>query len=299
MHTPSRTASSRRSAGSNRSGHRSSGGSRVAYNVERAPTTYRSNAQVRRCDTRLTVYPRPSEQQQQQLLPPPRSVRPRPPLRSVVESTRVLGIGVSPSSNVAATLDSIATKLNYCTNILLSTQTTLQALRHRNDSPSTAVPLSSTHADPSRPSSRDSTEYVASDRIAAEPDSVTRVSCTCSACKRRRREPRTIRSDASGTASEESGATTSDEGGDANRSRQPFAAVDYKLDGASATSPTDVPGREYNSSTCIICLGHIRDTLLMPCRHLYSCDRCYRKQRETRCSICYARVETTTHVFLA
>lgn len=290
MHTPPRTASSRRSAGSNRSSHRSLG-SRSSN--DRGTTTRRSShVSSRRAETPPAGSPR--QHTQQRVLPPPRTPRPRPPLRPPNSST-MLTITFSPSVDVRSVLDSVADKLNYCTNTLLSAQNALQTLRSSSrDDPTLPI---STHADPRRPA--------VVNTVAAEPDSVIKVSCTCAACEQRGVELAASTLDI-GTSRQDStpivnrlAAAVADENADSlSPNNQPSSTV-TALESPTPLSSAINTRQQYDCSTCIICLDRVRKTLLLPCRHLYSCDQCYRRQHATRCSICYARVDSTIQVYLA
>lgn len=56
----------------------------------------------------------------------------------------------------------------------------------------------------------------------------------------------------------------------------------------------DLDGRE-----CVICLSAVRDTAVLPCRHMCMCDSCARelqRQQVSKCPICREPIESLLHI---
>lgn len=71
-----------------------------------------------------------------------------------------------------------------------------------------------------------------------------------------------------------------------------------KKDKGAARNPAsyseDLEGRE-----CVICLAAVRDTTVLPCRHMCMCEACARelqRQQVSRCPICRDPIESLLHI---
>lgn len=79
-----------------------------------------------------------------------------------------------------------------------------------------------------------------------------------------------------------------------SRDKKPTAGTEKPKDPLASFASEDLEGRE-----CVICLSAVRDTTVLPCRHMCMCEGCARelqRQQVSRCPICRDVIESLLHI---
>lgn len=79
------------------------------------------------------------------------------------------------------------------------------------------------------------------------------------------------------------------------------AGVTTGAGGAGSTALSGGGGDDGEERLCVICLVNLRDTTVLPCRHMCMCHECAKELRKqsSKCPICRNHVESLLHIRIA